>query len=129
MRILLDTHLLLWAVADSKRLPAPVREAFQDPVNALFCSVASLWEIAIKSMLRRADFSIDVHAFRLALQTMMIDELPIAGNHIEALLALPDVHRDPFDRMLVAQSSAEPMSLWTNDRLVAQYSDSIRLIG
>ena len=129
MRILLDTHLLLWAVGDSQRLPNLAREKLEDPSNALFCSTASLWEIAIKTMLRRSDLKIDISAFRKALRSMSVDELPIVGDHIEALLDLPDLHRDPFDRLLIAQSLAEPMSLWTNDRLVAQYSDSISLVS
>jgi len=129
MRILLDTQLLLWAVGESRRLPAAVRQELEDPANALFCSTASLWEVAIKTMLRRRDFEVDVTAFRAALGGMAIDELPVLGNHIETLLHLPDLHHDPFDRLLVAQSLAEPLSLWTNDRLVSQYSDSIRLVS
>ena len=127
MRILLDTHLLLWAVGGSDRLPNSVRKELEDPSNTLFCSTASLWEIAIKTMLRCPDFAIDIRAFREALRSMSVDELQLAGDHIESLLDLPDLHRDPFDRLLVAQSLAEPMSLWTNDRLVTQYSDSITL--
>lgn len=129
MRILLDTHLLLWAVGDSARLPARVRLELEDRANALFCSAASLWEIAIKTMLRRPDFEVNVSDFRDALSTLAIEELPITGNHIEALLELPDLHRDPFDRLLVAQSRLEPLSLWTNDHLVARYSDAIRLVS
>ena len=129
MRILLDTHLLLWAVGNSHRLPNSVREELEDPSNALFCSAASLWEIAIKTMLRRPDFAIDIRAFRKALRSMSVDELPVVGDHIGTLPDLPDLHRDPFDRLLVAQSLAEPMSLWTNDRVVAQYSDSVTLVS
>lgn len=129
MRILLDTHLLLWVVGDSKRLPQAARSTLEAADNALFCSTASLWEIAIKSMLRRPDFVIDMRAFRQALRNMAVDELPILGAHTQALLDLPELHRDPFDRLLVGQSVAESMTLWTNDRLVAQYSDSIRLIA
>ena len=129
MRILLDTHLLLWAVGDSQRLQNSVLEELEDPSNALFASTASLWEIAIKTMLRRSDFEIDIRAFRKALRTMSVDELPVVGDHIETLPDLPDLHRDPFDRLLVAQSLAEPMSLWTNDRVVAQYSDSVTLVS
>lgn len=128
MRILLDTHLALWAVGESRRLSASVREELEDPGNALFCSTASLWEIAIKTMLRRPDFDVDIAGFRTALQSLDINEFPVLGDHIEALLDLPDIHRDPFDRLLVAQSLAEPLALWTNDRLVAQYSDTIRLV-
>jgi len=129
MRILLDTHLVLWAVGESKRLPASVRQELEDPGNALFCSTASLWEIAIKTMLRRPEFEVNLSDFRAALSTLAIDELPITGDHVEALLDLPDLHRDPFDRLLVAQSRSEPLSLWTNDRLVARYSDAIRLVS
>jgi len=128
MRILLDTHLVLWAVGESWRLSDSVREELEDPGNALFCSTASLWEIAIKTMLRRPDFDVDIAGFRTALQSLDINELSVLGDHIEALLDLPDIHRDPFDRLLVAQSLAEPLALWTNDRLVAQYSDTIRLV-
>ncbi|MFW6340104.1 MAG: type II toxin-antitoxin system VapC family toxin, partial [Wenzhouxiangella sp.] len=86
------------------------------------------WEIAIKTMLRRPDFEVDVAGLRMALRSLAIDELPVQGDHIESLLDLPDIHRDPFDRLIVAQSLAEPLSLWTNDPLVAQYSDTIRLV-
>lgn len=128
MRILLDTHLLLWAVGESHRLPESARKALEDPANALYCSTASLWEIAIKTMLRRPDFQIDVPRFRETLRDMGVEELPVTGEHVEALIDLPDLHRDPFDRLLVAQSLAEPLSLWTNDQLVAQYSNSICLV-
>ncbi|MEX2499756.1 MAG: hypothetical protein WD397_12880 [Wenzhouxiangellaceae bacterium] len=86
MRILLDMHLLLWAVGNSQRLPNSVREELEDPSNALFCSTASLWEIAIKTMLRRSAFEIDIRAFRKALRSMSVDALPVVGDHIEALL-------------------------------------------
>ncbi len=129
MRILLDTHVLLWAVGGSHRLPNSVREELEDPTNALFCSTASLWKIAIKTMLGRSAFEIDIRAFRTALRSMSINELSVVGDHIEAFLDLPDLHRGPVDRLLVAQSLAEPMALWTNDRVVAQYSDSVRLVS
>lgn len=128
MRILLDTHLLLWAVGESRRLPESARKVLEDPASALYCSTASLWEIAIKTMLRRPDFQIDVSSFRKTLRDMAVEELPVTGEHVEALIDLPDLHRDPFDRLLVAQSLAEPLALWTNDQLVAQYSNSIRVV-
>jgi len=78
--------------------------------------------------LRRPDFEVDVRAFRTALRRLAIDELPVSGDYVEALPDLPKLHRDPFDRLLLAQSVAEPLSLWTNDHLVAQYSASIRLV-
>lgn len=128
MRILLDTHILLWAVAQSSQLSAEVRALLEDADNLLYCSTASLWEIAIKSGLRRPDFEIALPALRHALAQMDIEELPILGNHTEQLLKLPLLHKDPFDRMLVAQSMSEPLVLLTNDSLLAQYWDGVRLV-
>lgn len=128
MRILLDTHILLWAVAQSSQLSAEARSLLEDTDNLLYCSTASLWEIAIKSGLRRTDFDVTLPALRRALAQMDIEELPVLGNHAEQLLTLPHLHKDPFDRMLVAQSMAEPLVLLTNDNLLAQYWDGVRLV-
>ncbi len=128
MRILLDTHVLLWAVAQSSRLPQDARRLLEDPDNVLFCSTASLWEIAIKAGLGRKDFKVDIPALRKALAEMEIEELPVQGSHAELLPKLPAIHKDPFDRMLVAQSMAEPLVLLTNDAVLAGYWDGVRLI-
>lgn len=128
MRILLDTHLLLWSVAQSDRLSDTARELLEDTDNTLFCSVASLWEIAIKIALRRADFAIDLRKLRHALDTMGVVELPVDGRHTETLVKLPPIHMDPFDRMLVAQSMAEPLVLLTNDAILTEYWDGVRLV-
>lgn len=128
MRLLLDTHVLLWSVAQSDRLPDAARALLEDTDNTLYCSTASLWEIAIKVMLRRADFAVDVRKLRQALAKTGIAELPIDSRHTETLLQLPDLHKDPFDRMLVAQSMAEPLVLLTNDVQLAGYWDGVRLI-
>jgi PIN domain nuclease of toxin-antitoxin system len=128
MRLLLDTHILLWAVAQSSQLGIEARALLEDADNLLYCSTASLWEIAIKSGLRRADFDVAVPALRRALTQMDIEELPVLGNHTEQLLKLPTLHKDPFDRMLVAQSMAEPLVLLTNDSVLAQYWDGVRLV-
>jgi PIN domain nuclease of toxin-antitoxin system len=128
MRILVDTHVLLWAVSDSKRLPAGARDLLEDTSNTLYCSTASLWEIAIKSALRRRDFDIDLREFRQALEAMDIEELPVLGQHAEAVVSLPAIHKDPFDRMLIAQSMAEPLVLLTNDTALAQYWDGVKLV-
>lgn len=128
MRILLDTHLLLWSVAQSDRLPDTARELLEDTDNTLFCSVASLWEIAIKTALRRADFAIDLRKLRHALDAMGVVELPVDGRHTETLIKLPPIHKDPFDRMLVAQSMAEPLVLLTNDAILTEYWDGVRLV-
>jgi PIN domain nuclease of toxin-antitoxin system len=128
MRILVDTHVLLWAVTQSSRLPADARDLLEDTGNTLYCSTASLWEIAIKSALRRQDFDIDLREFRLALETMEVEELPVLGQHTEAVVSLPAIHKDPFDRMLVAQSMTEPLVLLTNDAVLAGYWDGVKLI-
>jgi PIN domain nuclease of toxin-antitoxin system len=128
MRILVDTHVLLWAVAQSSRLPADAHDLLEDTGNTLFCSTASLWEIAIKSALRRQDFDINLREFRLALETMEIEELPVLGQHTEAAVSLPVIHKDPFDRMLIAQSMTEPLVLLTNDAVLAQYWDGVKLV-
>ena len=128
MRLLLDTHLLLWAVAGSDRLSAAARVLLENPENQLFCSVASLWEIAIKTGLRRADFEVRLPPLRKALARMGIEELAVLGSHTEQLLQLPAHHKDPFDRMLLAQSMAEPLVLLTNDELLLQYWDGVRLV-
>lgn len=128
MRLLLDTHVLLWSVAQSDRLPDAARALLEDTDNALYCSTVSLWEITIKAALRRADFEVDVRKLRQALVRMGIDELPVEGRHAEALMQLPPVHKDPFDRMLIAQSMAEPLLLLTNDAMLTEYWDGVRLI-
>ena len=129
MRILLDTHLLLWAVAASHRLPPAARGLLEDASNEVYCSAASLWEMAIKTALGRADFQVDVRRLRTVLPDMGIRELPVTGRHTESLTELPPIHRDPFDRMLVAQSMAEPLILLTNDAILAQYWDGVTLVS
>jgi len=128
MRLLLDTHVLLWAVAASRRLPKEAREAIEDAENEVFYSAASLWEIAIKSGLRRRDFRIDLEAFEAALAQVGLTELAVRASHAVALTRLPLVHRDPFDRMLVAQAVSEPLVLMTNDRILAKYPAPVRLV-
>lgn len=128
MRILLDTHVLLWSTAQSDRLPDAARELLEDTGNALYCSVASLWEIAIKNALGRPDFQVDLRKLRQALSRMGIVELAVEGTHTETLMQLPPIHKDPFDRMLVAQSMAEPLVLLTNDAILAKYWDGVKLV-
>ena len=128
MRLLLDTHLVLWAVAMSTRLPAKARELFEDASNEIYCSAASLWEIAIKSALRRADFDVDLRLLRAALPEMAILELPVDGRHIERLATLPPIHKDPFDRLLIAQALAEPLVLLTSDATLAAYGEGVLVV-
>jgi PIN domain nuclease of toxin-antitoxin system len=128
MRLLLDTHLLLWAVASSRRLTKEARELIEDPENDLFYSAASLWEIAIKSGLRRGDFVVDVAALHAALSEMALAELPVRATHALAVTRLPEVHRDPFDRLLIAQAVTEPLVLLTNDEILGKYPAAVRLV-
>lgn len=128
MRLLLDTHVLLWAVASSRRLSKEARSLIADPANDVFYSAAGVWEIAIKSALRRSDFRIDVDTFAAALPEAGLTELPIRAIHAVAVGKLPDVHRDPFDRMLVAQALTEPLVLVTNDPVLTKYPAPVRLI-
>jgi PIN domain nuclease of toxin-antitoxin system len=128
MRLLLDTHLLLWAAAKSRRLPKAARPLLEEPANEVFFSAASLWEIVIKSSLRRADFNVDVALLRPALAEMGFAELPVSGAHAERLASLPPLHKDPFDRMLVAQSLVEPLLLLTNDGLLGHYGESVKVV-
>jgi PIN domain nuclease of toxin-antitoxin system len=103
MRILLDTHLLLWAMAASRRLPRAVRTQPLDSGNDIYHSAASLWEIAITSSPRRKDFRIDIEALLAAFRESGFVELPITAAHAAGVARVPLVHKDPFDRLLVAQ--------------------------
>lgn len=126
MKFLLDTHLLLWAVGKPDRLPADARRILEDKVNQLLFSIASLWEYVIKQTSGRHDFRMNARSLRRALLDNGYAELPIAGNHVLALETLPMLHKDPFDRILVAQATAEGIILLTVDSLVAQYPGPIR---
>lgn len=124
MKLLLDTHVLLWAAAGSGLSPAALK-LIEDPDNELMFSAASLWEVAIKAGLGRADFDLDAGVFRRALLESGYQELAITGAHAAAVAGLPDLHRDPFDRMLVAQAMAEGVTLLTADRAVLAYPGPI----
>lgn len=125
MRLLLDTHIIIWAMEADPRIRS-IADRLTDSDNEVFFSVASLWEMAMK--VGTGKLEVDVAAFRAeALATGFI-ELPVLGRHIEALCGLPHHHRDPFDRLLVAQSATEPMRLITADAKVALYGNHIELI-
>ena len=119
MRVLLDTHLLLWAAGGSDQLSAAARSWLEDPQNELMFSPASLWEVSIKRSLGRADFSVDPRLLRRGLLDNGYTELPITSLHAVEVDALPALHKDPFDRILVAQSMVEGMMLLTSDAIVA----------
>ncbi len=128
MRLLLDTHILLWAKAEPHRLPAEARALLIDLDNTLLFSVASLWEVAIKSGQPRGTFQVDSRVLRRALLDDGYDELPITGGHAVTVATLPPIHRDQFDRMLAAQAIVEGITLLTADPLVARYPCPVRLV-
>jgi PIN domain nuclease of toxin-antitoxin system len=125
---LLDTHVLLWVAGDSHRLSASARALIDDPAHELAFSAASLWEIMIKQGLGREDFKVDGHRLRRMLLLHGYREIAVSGEHALAVSSLPDLHKDPFDRLLVAQTRVEGIHLLTHDATVAQYGDGITLI-
>ena len=128
MKWLLDTHLLLWAAGAPARLSAEARSVLEDPASELYFSAASLWEISIKRGLGRADFQVDARVLRRGLLDNGYIELAISSAHAASIDSLPPLHKDPFDRLLVAQASVEGITLLTADSLLAQYPGPIRLI-
>lgn len=124
MNLLLDTHILLRA-ARGVDLGAGLRRLLEDPANRLVFSAASIWEIAIKSGLGRPDFDVPSGVFRRGLLEAGYEELPVTGAHAAALQGLPPLHRDPFDRILVAQALVEGLTLVTADRTILTYPGPI----
>jgi PIN domain nuclease of toxin-antitoxin system len=128
MRLLLDTHILLWGAVEPERLPKSASSLIESPDNEIMFSALSLWEIAIKTGRGRADFRIDAGILRRSLFDNGYVELPVTGAHVAALATLPPLHRDPFDRMLVAQATVEGLTLVTADPGIAKYPGPIRLV-
>jgi len=129
MKLLLDTHLLLWAAGSPGRLPVAARLLLEETQNELLFSAASLWEIAIKNALGRADFQVDARVLRRGLLDNGYQELAITSEHAVSIASLPPIHKDPFDRILVAQATVEGIVLLTMDAVVAQYPDPVRYGG
>jgi PIN domain nuclease of toxin-antitoxin system len=128
VKLLLDTHLLIWAAEGIDRLPTSARMLMSDSENELLFSVASIWEVAIKRGLNRPDFLVDARMLRRGLIDNGYHELPIMSEHVVAIDTLPSIHKDPFDRLLIVQARVEGITLLTNDAAVAQYQGSIRLV-
>ena len=128
MRFLLDTHLLLWSVAASRKVPRGVRELLVDPRNAVLYSAASTWEIAMKSTLDREDFRVDLTRLLRAVVETGFVELPVTSAHAVRVATLPDLHKDPFDRLLIAQALTEPAILLTNDAQLGPYGAPVRVV-
>lgn len=126
--LLLDTHLVLWVAMAPARLSAAARRLIEPRQDPVAFSDASLWEVAIKSSLGRAGFSVDASALRAGLLSAGFDELPIRAEHVIAVAGLPWHHRDPFDRLLVAQAALEGCTLLTADAKLKRYGRHVRKV-
>ncbi|WP_421999583.1 type II toxin-antitoxin system VapC family toxin [Reyranella sp.] len=125
MTLLVDTHLLLWAAGEPQKLPRKARRLLDDPGTALWFSAASLWEVAIKHGLGREDFRVEPRRLRRGLIDNGWRELAITSEHAVAAGDLPVLHKDPFDRMLVAQARVEGLTLVTSDASVARHDGNV----
>lgn len=128
MKVLLDTQLLLWAAGEPRRLSARARKLLQDPDNELLFSAASLWEIAIKRGLGRDDFQVEPRLLRRGLIDNGYLELPVSSEHAVSVDVLPALHKDPFDRLLLAQAMVEGVTLLTADAQLARYGPPVRKV-
>lgn len=128
MKLLLDTQLLLWAAGQPKRLSKAASKLLRDAENELLFSAASLWEIAIKRGLGRDDFRVDPRLLRRGLLDNGYTELPISGQHAVSIDTLPPLHKDPFDRLLLAQALTEGITLLTTDARLALYPGPVRKV-
>jgi len=128
MKCLLDTHIILWAAFDSKRLSGKARELLETSENALYFSPVSLWEISIKHAKHPDMMPVTAERVKEAALKMGLIELPVRSRHGIDIAALPDIHGDPFDRMLVTQARSDGMSLVTHDARIAAYGEAIILV-
>lgn len=126
MRLLLDTHVFLWWLAGDTQLPRAAEDLIASPENEVFASAASVWEIAIKAALGR--IRCDPAEIEAALGPSGLTELPVTAKHAVQVSRLPLHHRDPFDRILLAQSLAEPMRLLTHNKALADYGEMVIVI-
>lgn len=129
MRLLLDTHLLVWAMGSPQRLPTGLAAMLEDPSNTPVFSVASLWELVIKRSLGRPDFRVEPALLRRTLLDGGWQELTIEAHHALAVATLPPLHRDPFDRLLLAQATADGLLLITADQQLALYPGPVRFMA
>jgi PIN domain nuclease of toxin-antitoxin system len=128
MRFLLDTHLVLWTPISDTRMSRSARALLGNPDNELSFSTASLWEIAIKRALGKPDFNIDPRAIRREFLDNGYEELPVLGQHAVSVDVLPLIHKNPFDRLLIAQAMIEGITLLTADAMIARYPGPIRKV-
>jgi PIN domain nuclease of toxin-antitoxin system len=118
---LLDTHILLWTLVDPNKVPEPMRRIVEDTGNRVWFSAASIWEIAIKHSLAKAEFTVEPAIIWKAARETGLEELAVTAEHAVGVDALPWLHRDPFDRLLVAQARAAGMKLLSVDPKVNAY--------
>jgi PIN domain nuclease of toxin-antitoxin system len=128
VRLLLDTHILLWALIDPVRMPRPARDLVEDEANEVLFSAASIWEMSIKHALGRADFGVHPREIVQAALDAGFVERPVSSAAALEVAGLAPRHRDPFDRLLVAQAMIEPAILLTADAQLAAYSELVRLV-
>lgn len=128
MKILLDTQMVIWATFWPELLPTQARQLIADEDNEIYFSPASLWEVAIKSAQNRPDFQVDSKALRSQLLERDYHEIAITGLHTTAVSDLPMIHKDPFDRLLLAQSKEEGVNLVTSDEKLSNYPAPVILI-
>ncbi len=128
MKLLLDTHILLWAAGSPECLSQDAHTLISTETNELFFSAASLWEIIIKKALKRDDFKVDGNVLRRELLDNGYSELPMTSEHVMSIDALPAIHKDPFDRMLVAQAIVEGITLLTADTVLMRYPGPIQKV-
>ena len=129
MRLLLDTHVLLWTVGAPERLPPAALAEITDAANEVLYSAASIWEIAIKASLARADFANDPALIEREARQIGFIELPVTARHALAVDGLARHHKDPFDRLLLAQALVEPAWLYTADKQLARYDGPLRFLN
>lgn len=122
MKLLLDTHILLWAAGEPERLPETASSLIEDQSNTLYFSSASIWEIVIKNALGRPDFAVNVRALLKGLRSNGYEELAVTSSHAVAVDGLPPFHKDPFDRLLIAQAYTGNLTLLSNDSIMKHYT-------
>jgi PIN domain nuclease of toxin-antitoxin system len=128
LKFLLDTHLLIWLAFDDPKLPKDVADLHRHPESSLHFSVISIWETAIKQSLGRSDFQADAGLLRTSLLDSGYSEVPIESRHAMEVRNLPTLHRDPFDRMLIAQARVEGLVLLSSDAEICRYDGPIKRV-
>jgi len=128
MKLLLDTHLLIWTAGSPDKLSKAACALIEDRDNEIAFSAVSIWEIAIKFALQKPEFNVDPHLVRRGCLDNAMTELAMTSAHAIVTASLPPIHKDPFDRLLVAQAMAEGVTLLTADETIAQYRGPIRLV-